>query len=78
MWIAIEKKVPLIFWGEPSAEYTAYFSYDQAEEVDEKRFNRFVNLGISADDMFVRLGGSVEPRDLKPYTYPPLADAARP
>ena len=35
--------VPLIFWGEPSAEYTSYYSYDQPEEVDEKRFNRFVN-----------------------------------
>ena len=60
MWIAIEKKVPLIIWGEPSAEYTAYFTYEQAEEVDEKRFNRFINLGISADDMFVRLGGAVD------------------
>ena len=74
MWIALEKKIPLIFWGEPSAEYTAYFTYEQAEEVDEKRFNRFVNLGISADDMFVRLGGNVDPRDLKPYSYPPLKD----
>jgi N-acetyl sugar amidotransferase len=74
MWIAIEKKVPLIFWGEPSAEYTAYFSYGQKEEVDEKRFNRYVNLGISADDMFVRLGGAVEERDLKPYSYPPLKE----
>lgn len=74
MWTAIEKKVPLIFWGEPSAEYTAYFSYGQQEEVDEKRFNRYVNLGISADDMFVRLGGAVDPRDLKPYSYPPLKE----
>lgn len=74
MWIALEKKVPLIFWGEPSSEYTAYFSYDQEEAVDEKRFNRYVNLGISADDMFVRLGGDVDPRDLKPYSYPPLKD----
>lgn len=72
MWIAIEKRVPLIFWGEPSAEYTAYFSYDQSEEVDEKRFNRYINLGISAEDMFVRLGGSVDARELKPYSYPPL------
>jgi N-acetyl sugar amidotransferase len=72
MWIALEKKVPLLFWGEPSAEYTAYFSYDQVEEVDEKRFNRYVNLGISAEDMYVRLGGSVDVRDLKPYSYPPL------
>lgn len=72
MWIALEKQVPLIFWGEPSAEYTAYFSYDQPETVDETRFNRFVNLGISADDMYLRLGGEVDKRDLKPYSYPPL------
>jgi len=72
MWTAIEKKVPLIFWGEPSAEYTAYFSYDQVEEVDEKRFNRYINLGISADDMFIRQGGNIDARDLKPYSYPPL------
>jgi N-acetyl sugar amidotransferase len=72
MWTALEKKVPLIFWGEPSAEYTAYFSYDQQEEVDEKRFNRYVNLGISADDMYVRLGGKVDSREFKPYSYPPL------
>lgn len=74
MWIALEKKVPLILWGEPSAEYTSYFSYENAEEVDETRFNRIANLGIGADDMYVRLGGSVDPRDLKPYTYPPLKD----
>jgi N-acetyl sugar amidotransferase len=74
MWVAIEKRVPLIVWGEPSAEYTAYFSYDQSEEVDEKRFNRFVNLGISADDMFVRLGGEIDERDLKPYSYPPIKE----
>ena len=74
MRVAIEKKVPLIFWGEPSAEYTSYYSYDQVEEVDEKRFNRFVNLGISADDMYVRLGGAVDERELKPYAYPPLKE----
>ncbi|MCU0801361.1 MAG: N-acetyl sugar amidotransferase [Rhodobacteraceae bacterium] len=74
MWVALEKKVPLIFWGEPSAEYTAYFSYDQPEQVDETRFNRFVNLGISADDMYIRLGGAVEKRELKCFSYPPLKD----
>ena len=74
MWVALEKKVPLIFWGEPSAEYTAYYDYSQPEEVDEKRFNRFVNLGITSDDMFVRLEGAVDPRDLKPYKYPPVKD----
>lgn len=74
MWVALEKKVPLIFWGEPSAEYTAYYDYSQPEEVDEKRFNRYVNLGITSDDMFVRLEGAVDPRDLKPYRYPPVKD----
>jgi len=77
MWVAIRYNVPLIFWGEPSAEYTSYYSYDQPEEVDEKRFNRFVNLGINADDMLIRLNGSVDERDLKPYSYPPLKDLRR-
>ena len=46
MWIALEKKIPLVFWGEKSSEYTSYFGYDDDEEVDEKRFDRFINLGI--------------------------------
>jgi N-acetyl sugar amidotransferase len=74
MHIAIKYQVPLIFWGEPSAEYTSYYSYDQPEEVDEKRFNRFVNLGITALDMAVRLGGDMDERDFKPYTYPSMKD----
>jgi N-acetyl sugar amidotransferase len=74
MRVALEKKVPLIFWGEPSAEYTSYYSYDQVEEVDEKRFNRFINLGISAQDMYVRLEGAVDERELIPYSYPALKD----
>ncbi len=77
MWVAIRQNVPLIFWGEPSSEYTAYYSYDQPEEVDEKRFNRFINLGITAEDMLVRLEGLVDERDLKPYTYPPLKELRR-
>lgn len=74
MWVALRYNVPLIFWGEPSAEYTSYYSYDQPEEVDEKRFNRFVNLGITAVDMAIRLRGEVDERDFKPYTYPPLKE----
>ena len=74
MQVAVKYNIPLIFWGEPSAEYTAYYSYDQPEEVDEKRFNRFINLGISADDMYVRLGGKIDKRDLSPYQYPKLKE----
>lgn len=72
MQIAIRFNIPLIIWGEPSSEYTAYYTYEQEENVDEKRFNRQVNLGISADDMFIRLQGKVPKRDLKPFSYPPI------
>ena len=74
MQVALKEEVPLIFWGEPSAEYTAYYSYDQQEEVDEERFNRYVNLGISAEDMLIRLDGFVDERDLEPFRYPALKD----
>ena len=42
--------------------------------MNETRFKQFINLGITADDMEVRLGGDVDEQDLKPYTYPPLRD----
>jgi len=74
MQVAIKYNVPLIIWGEPSAEYTAYYRFDQKEEVDEKRFNRYVNLGISADDMLVRLQGLVDEKDLLPFKYPALKE----
>lgn len=77
MHVAIKYNVPLIFWGEPSAEYTSYYGYDQEEEVDEKRFNRYVNLGITALDMAIRIGGDLDERDFKPYSYPPLKELRR-
>jgi len=78
MWVAIEKQVPLVIWGEPSAEYSSFYGYDEEEEVDERRFNTIVNLGINAEDMLGMLDDSVSgykvtARDLKPYSYPPLA-----
>lgn len=74
MQIAIKFNIPLVFWGEPSAEYTSYYSYEKPEEVDEVRFNKLVNLGITADDMFKFLNGAVDIRDLAPFKYPPLKD----
>jgi len=71
MWVAIEKKVPLILWGETSSEYTSYYSYEGDEKVDEDRFNQIANLGITADDMRIRMGEAFSQRDFKPYTYPP-------
>ncbi len=74
MHVAIMQKVPLIVWGEPTSEYVSYYSYEENEDVDEKRFNRLVNLGINAEDMVGFLDGSVTIRDLLPYTYPKIAD----
>ena len=71
MWISIEKEIPLIFWGEKSSEYSSYFSYDDDEEVDEKRFDRYINLGITSEDMYFRLDEEFDMKRLKPYTYPP-------
>ena len=30
-------------------------------------FNRYVNLGISSEDMLIRLDGYLEERDLEPF-----------
>jgi N-acetyl sugar amidotransferase len=70
LWIAIEKNIPLVLWGEPSSEYTSYYDYSEVELVDEDRFNRIVNLGISAQDMCARLNHSFEERAFKPFTFP--------
>jgi N-acetyl sugar amidotransferase len=82
MWVAIQKQVPLLIWGEPSSEYTSFYSYEEEEEVDERRFNRFINLGINAEDMIGMLDNSISdyqitPRDLKPFTYPPRSELRR-
>lgn len=81
MQVAVRYNVPLIFWGEPSSEYTAYYAYseNEIEEVDETRFDRFVNLGITAQDMagMISHDFKLDPRDLLPYTYPKLRDLKR-
>ncbi len=70
LWIAIEKNIPLVLWGEPSSEYTSYYDYSEVELVDEDRFNRIVNLGISAQDMCARLNYTFDERAFKPFTFP--------
>ncbi len=77
MQIAIRYETPLLFWGESLAEYQSFYSYDEMEEVDEKRFNRVMNLGITADDMYEFLGGRVSKRDLYPFSYPTRKELMR-
>ncbi len=79
MRVAVNFNIPLIIWGEPSSEYTAYYGYDseESEEVDEKRFNRYINLGITSADMKEMLeakGVNIDDRDFLPYTYPNIRD----
>ena len=69
--MAIKFEIPLIFWGESLAEYHSWYSYEENEEVDEKRFNRAMNLGITADDMFEFLNGRVNKNDLWMFSFPP-------
>lgn len=77
MQMAIRYETPLLIWGESLAEYASWYSYEEKEEVDEKRFNRAMNLGMTADDMYEFLDGRVSKRDLYPYAYPPRDKLAK-
>ncbi|MCG8637444.1 MAG: N-acetyl sugar amidotransferase [Desulfobacterales bacterium] len=78
MQIAIQYGIPLAFWGQPNAEYGSYgYSYEEIEKVDEKQFNRYKNLGITADDMLGMLPDWVEARDLSMFRFPSFEDWKR-
>lgn len=72
MQMAVKMGIKLLVWGESLAEYQSFYSYDEMEEVDEKRFNRAMNLGMTADDMALFTG--LPERDLSPFKYPPRKD----
>ena len=72
--IALMYKVPLIFYGEPLAEFSNYFEYgDKIEKEDEEKFLMLRTLGITAEDMHGMIDKKDDPvdiRDLYPYTFP--------
>ena len=70
MHMAIKFNVPLIMWGESLNEYQSFFDHRLKEKVDEVRFNRAMNQGMSADDMTAYLGDAIDPRDLYYHRYP--------
>ena len=75
MQMAIKLNIPLLIWGESTAEYTSYYDFDEQEEQNEEAFNKYINLGITAEDMVGMLNDpTVTARDLMPYTYPRLKD----
>ena len=73
--MAIKKNIPLLFYGEPSAEYTSFYSYDEIEELDVEKFNKSVNLGINAEDMLEMLSDrypqeKFSKKNIEPYIFP--------
>jgi len=73
--MAIEKKIPLIFYGEPSAEYASFYSYEDKEELNVEKFNKAINLGINAEDMYQMIKerypeSSLKLEDFKSYMFP--------
>lgn len=74
MQIAVKYKIPLLIWGESTAEYTTYASFADPEGRDEETFNKLINLGITAEDMIGMLDREVSLRDLEPYRYPKLKE----
>ena len=74
MQIAVKFQIPLVIWGEASSEYRAYHNPRELEELDEKKFNEIVNLGINADKMYELLDGEVDKRDLMPFQFPSEAE----
>ena len=77
--VALKYQVPLVFWGEPQSEITAYYDYlnDEVEYEDDKKFNKLRTLGITAEDMHGMIDSPEHPidkRDLIPYTFPDVKD----
>ena len=40
--VAIEKKIPLLIYGEPNSEYASFYSSDEFEELNVDKFNRMI------------------------------------
>lgn len=70
MQIAVKFNIPLVIWGEASSEYRSYHDPNELEELDEKKFNEIVDLGIDAERMYELLNGEVDKRDLMPFVFP--------
>ena len=79
--LALMHKVPLIFYGEPQAEFNTYYDYntdvDGLDLENEERFNMLRTLGITAEDMHGMIDSPEDPvdkRDLIPYTFPDIKE----
>jgi len=72
---AIKRRIPLIFYGEPSAEYSSFYKYEDLEELNVEKFNKAINLGINAEDMLEMIkerfpNDDISIKDMEPYIFP--------
>jgi N-acetyl sugar amidotransferase len=73
--VAIEKKIPLLILGEPSAEYGSFYNYNEIELINVEKFNKMANLGINAEDMYGMIKDrfkdqEIDIRDFEPFKFP--------
>ena len=73
--IAIEKAIPLVIYGEPSAEYSSHYNYSEIEKLDEEKVNLTANLGINSEDMYEMIKArypniKIDKRDFWPFIFP--------
>lgn len=68
MQIAIKYDIPLIIWGESSAEYSTVRTFDDFKEVDFQFFNKLAQDNINYKHFIGKLG--LTENDLKPFRFP--------
>ncbi len=68
--MAVRYNIPLVFWGQATAEYGTYKGHDEVEYLDEQHFNDRCTLGISIEKMWELLPDWVKERDLDIFKFP--------
>ena len=65
-------KVPLVFYGESTAEFENYYDFrdDKIDYYDEKKFNIKYTLGITAQDMHGMINKKKMTQSISETYYP--------
>lgn len=68
--MAVRYGIPLVFWGQATAEYGTYGSHGDIEEIDKKQYDDRFTLGVSVDKMLELLPDWVTEQDMSTFRYP--------
>jgi len=77
MQISVKFNIPLVIFGESPAEYRAYTSFEQMQELEQDAFDQFVNLGLDSRQILKLLGKEFSYRDLMPFEFPPKTELTK-